>query len=426
MLTDQVVLGPFSVDMADGRLRRGPAELELRPQAFRVFNVLIRNSGRYVPHEQMIREAWQGTSVSPNTVAVTIAEVKKVLQEYGSWIRCRPKLGYCLEVPQAEDLIKKGWHLWERRTREGFEKALACFEGAVLDDGTNFRAFEGISLCYLLLCSYGMRPPNEMYPRFLKANGRAIALGGLTPALRSNRGHALHICERNLEEAESELLEALREEPKLGTIYVRLAILYSTMGDLDRALEMIVQGRAAEPLSPVLLSTETFIRLCRHEFESAVVCGKNAIDLHPYQHVGRAHYAEALERTGRVEEALDEMRLVCIMSPDLPWLHVLEATFQAKHGRREQALATLAELQCLREHEYVDAYFIALLLDALGRRDEAFAEWERAWVENSASLFQLNVDVRGEALRRDPRFRRLRRKVFGAQEIDRSADVSVG
>src|SRR6204780_604872 len=142
---EQVAFGPFSVDMAGHRLRRGDSELELRPQAFRALNVLIRNSGRYVHHDQMIREAWDGISVSPNTVAVTIVEVKKVLQEYGSWIRCRPKLGYALEVPRAEDLIKKGWHLWERRTREGLEKALACFEQAAREDGTDFRAFEGIS-----------------------------------------------------------------------------------------------------------------------------------------------------------------------------------------------------------------------------------------------------------------------------------------
>src|ERR1700678_3559185 len=131
---DQVSFGPFLVDMAGRRLRRGNSELELRPQAFRALNVLIRNTGRYVPHEQMIREAWEGISVSPNTVAVTIAEVKKVLQEYGSWIRCRPKLGYTLEVPRAEDLIKKGWHFGERRTCEGFEKALACFEQAAEED----------------------------------------------------------------------------------------------------------------------------------------------------------------------------------------------------------------------------------------------------------------------------------------------------
>jgi DNA-binding winged helix-turn-helix (wHTH) protein len=410
---ENVTFGPFSVDMAGRRLRRGSSELELRPQAFRALNVLIRNSGRYVHHEQMIREAWDGISVSPNTVAVTIVEVKKVLQEYGSWIRCRPKLGYALEVPRAEDLIKKGWHLWERRTREGLEKALACFEQAASEDGSDFRAFEGVSLSYLLLCTYGMRPPGEMYPKFLEAHNRAVELGGLTTSLRSNRGHALHICERNLDEAERELLLALSEDPKLGTIYVRLAILYSTMGRLDDALEVLAQGRAADPLCPVLLSTETFIRLCRHEFDEAVRCGKSSIDLHPYQHIGRANYAAALERTGRVDEALAEMRLACVMSPDLPWLRALEATCLARHKRRSEALKTLDELRQLREREYVDAYFMALLLDALGRRDHAFGELERARLENSATLFLLNVDVRGEGLQSDARFKPLLRRVFG-------------
>ena len=413
---DQVSFGPFLVDMAGRRLRRGNSELELRPQAFRALNVLIRNSGRYVHHDQMIREAWDGISVSPNTVAVTMVEVKKVLQEYGSWIRCRPKLGYVLEIPKAEDLVKRGWHFWERRTREGFEKALACFEQAALEDGTDFRAFEGISLSYLLLCTYGMRPPMEMYPKFVEAHQRAEELGGLTPSLRSNRGHAMHICERNLPEAEKELKLALDEEPARGTIYVRLALLYATIGRLDAALETLVQGRAADPLCPVLLSTETFIRLCRHEFDEAVRCGKNSIDLHPYQHVGRAHYADALERTGRIDEALAEMHLACVMSPDLPWLRALEATCQAKHGQRDRALAAWDELQSLREREYVDAYFMALLLDALGRRDQAFAELERARLENSATLFLVNADVRGEELRRDPRFKPYLRRVFRARQ----------
>jgi DNA-binding winged helix-turn-helix (wHTH) protein/Flp pilus assembly protein TadD len=421
--TEQLAFGPFSIDEGGRRLRRGTAELELRPQAFRALNLLIKNSGRYVHHEQMIREAWDGISVSPNTVAVTIAEVKKVLQEYGSCIRCRPKLGYRLEVPRAEELIKKGWHLWERRTREGLEKAAACFEQAAQEDSTDFRTFEGISVSYLLLCTYGMRTPREMYPKFLDAHQRAVALGGLTTALRSNRAHALHICEWKLEEAECGLLEALREDPKQGTIYVRLAILYSTMGRLDAALDAIVQGRAADPLSPVLLSTETFIRLCRREFDSAVQCGKNAIDLHPYQHLGRAFYAEALIRTGRIAEALAEWRLVCTMSPDLPWLRALEAMYLAKHGRRAEALTTLQELQCLREREYVDGYFMALLLDALGMRDEAFAELERARQENSASLFLLKADVRAEGLRRDRRFSALLRKVFGQQKTTKNVEL---
>jgi DNA-binding winged helix-turn-helix (wHTH) protein len=409
---EQLAFGPFSVDPAAQRLRRGDSELELRPQAFRALNVLLKNSGQYVQHQQMIQEAWGGTSVSRNTVAVTIAEVKKVLQEYSSWIRCRPKLGYRLEIPRGEDLIQVGWHLWNRRTREGFEKALASFQQAAEEDNTDFRAFEGIALSYLLLCTYGMRPPRETYPKFQEAHQRAVAIGGLTAALRSDRGHALHICERKLVPAESDLLQALREEPKRGSVYVRLAVLYCTMGRLDEALDIALQGRAADPLFPVLPSTEAFVRLCRREFEAAVVCGKNALDLHPYQHMGRAHYAQALEVTGQIEEAFAQHRLVSVMSPDLPWVLALEAGCFARNGRPAEAVAILDELQHMRETDYVDAYYVAMLLEALGRREAAFQELQRACEEGSATLFMLNVDWRMDGLRRDTRFKRLRRNLF--------------
>jgi DNA-binding winged helix-turn-helix (wHTH) protein len=411
---EELAFGPFSVDPAAQRLRRGSAEVELRPQAFRALNVLIKNSGQYVHHQQMIQEAWGGISVSRNTVAVTIAEVKKVLQEYGSWIRCRPKLGYRLEIPRGEDLIRVGWHLWNRRTPEGFEKALASFQQAAEEDASDFRAFEGIAVTYLLLCTYGMRLPRQTYPKFLEAHRRAVAIGGLTAALRSDRGHALHVCERRLDEAESDLLLALREEPKLGATYVRLAALYCTMERLDDALNVIHQGRAADPLHPVLPSVETFVRLCRREYEAAVLCGKNALDLHPYQHTGRAHYAQALEATGQIEEALAQHRLVCVMSPDLPWLHALEAGCLARNGRPDEAAVILDELQRIRETEYVDAYYIALILAALGRRDAAFQELQRACEESAAALFMLNVDRRVDGLRKDARFKRLQRKLFEA------------
>src|SRR5215471_6765491 len=118
-----MAFGPFFLNAACTRLSRDNVELDLRPQALHVLKVLIQNSGKHVDYEQMIREAWEGTLVSRHTVAVTVGEVKKALREYGSWITYRPKLGYRLEVPHSEDLIRKGWHFWNRQTREGLEKA---------------------------------------------------------------------------------------------------------------------------------------------------------------------------------------------------------------------------------------------------------------------------------------------------------------
>jgi hypothetical protein len=55
---------------------------------------------------------------------------------------------------------------------------------------------------------------------------------------------------------------------------------------------------------------------------------------------------------------------------------------------------------------------VALLLEALGRRDEAFEELERAQEEKAYSLLYIGVDAKADPLRADPRFARFCRKAF--------------
>ena len=409
---EQIAFGPFRLDTTTTTLLRDGQELELRPQAFHALRALIHNRGRYVGYAQMINQAWDGNLVSKHTVAVTIGEVKKILGEFGLWISYRPKLGYRLEVPRSDDFVKQGWHFWSRRTREGFEKALDCFQHAALENASDFRAFEGISLCYLLLGTYGMRAPREMYSGFLQAHKRAVELCGLTPERRADRAHGLHIFEHRFEEAEAELLQAQRESPDSPEVYVRLTMLYVTQNRLDDALNILLAARTTHTLWPTVPANEILIRVCRREYDAAVACGKKALELHPYLYLGRLFYGEALEHSGRIEEALEQYRMATIMSPDLSWLRAYEAKCLAKQGRKKEAQKIAAELNQIRKTQYVDAYYMALLMDALGERDQAFQELERAYHEKSVALFMVDVDPKLDELRTDSRFAILRDKVF--------------
>jgi tetratricopeptide (TPR) repeat protein len=418
---EQITFGPFRLDITTRTLLRDGHELELRPQAFQALKALIHNRGRYVGYAQMINQAWDGNLVSKHTVAVTIGEVKKVLGEFFPWISYRPKLGYRLEVPHSDDLVKQGWHFWSRRTREGFEKALESFEQAAVENASDFRAFEGISLCYLLLGSYGMGMPREMYSGFLQAHKRAVELCGLTPERRADRAHGLHVFEHKFEEAEAELLQAQRESPDSPEVYVRLTMLYVTLGRLDDALNILLSARTTHSLWPTVPANEILIRFCRREYAAAVECGKKALELHPYLYLGRIFYGEALEYSGNVTEALEQYRLAIIMSPDLGWLRAFEAKCLARHGRRKEAQKIFAELTQIRKTQYVDAYYMALLLDEFGDRDQAFQELERAYHEKSVALFMLDVDPKLDALRKDGRFAILRDKIFATQETEPEA-----
>lgn len=403
-----IVLGPFTLDVSGGRLLRDGAAVRMRPQAFRVLVVLLRHQGETIDYEHMLAEAWGGTLVSRHTVDVTVGETRRCLGELGSWIVSRPKRGYSLSIPASDGLVRTGWHFADRRTREGFDHAIDCFQRAAATCPADARAFEGLSVAYLGLATFGMRPPREVYPQFLAAHERAVSLGGPRPELLSNRGHGLHLFERRYDEAEAELLGSLREKPTLAMSYVRLAMLYATVGRLDEALEVLGRGYRVAPLLPLLPTMEMVVRFWRREYDETIAIGARTTERHPYLQVGRAIYAQALEFSGRLTEALEQYRLANMTSPDLPWLRTLEGTCLAKVGRVDQAAALLEEVEWRRHVEYVDAYFMAVFRNELGQRDGAFIELRRACDENSAWLYSLDIDPKMDSFRDDARFVRLR------------------
>jgi len=406
-MTD-IVFGPFSLDVAATRLSRDGRDVKLRPQGLAALRVLLRHAGETVRYEQMIEEAWQGTIVSRHTVDVTISEVRKSLGEFGSWIINKPKLGYRIEVPRSDELVRRGWHFWQRRTREGFNRAIECFEQAIAETPADCRGYVGLSQTYLALATFGMRPPREMYPAFLAAHQRAVSLGGLTPELRCNRGHGLHLFERQFDEAEAEFRMVLQEKPTLASTYVRLAMVCTTLKRYDEALDVIARGYRVDPLLPMLPVMESAVQFFRRRYDLAIEVGARLVELHPYLQVGRAIYARALEYSGRPSEALEQYRRGSVMSPDLPWLRALEGASLAQLGRVDEAMAIVDSIAELRRTEYVDAFFMAVLRLALNQREEALAEIERAVAENSAWLYSLGNDPKMDEFAADARFQQLR------------------
>jgi len=319
----------------------------------------------------------------------------------------KPKLGYRIEVPRSDELMRRGWHFWHRRTREGFNRAIECFEQAIIETPSDCRSYVGLSQTYLALATFGMRSPRDMYIHFLEAHERAVELGGLTPELRCDRAHALHQFERRVPEAESEFLAAIGDDPGITTSYVRIARLYAANGRGERSLEFLRRCEAVDPLMPLLPATETLVKFWLRDYDGAIEVGARGIELHPYLQVLRANYAQALEAAGRLDEALAHYRIASAMSPDSTWMRAHEGMCLAHLGRKDEALAILDAMEHIRRSEYVDPYYMALFRSAVGQRDEAFDELKRAFEESSVWLFSIGVDPKMDPLRADPRFERL-------------------
>ena len=389
-MTD-LTFGPFTLESATSRLVRDGVEVRLRPQAFQALKVLLDHRGRSVSYEQMIAEAWKGTFVSRHTVDVTVGEVRKTPRaSTATWITHRPKVGYCLEVPTSDALVRKGWHFWDRRTRQGFERAPRLLPAG--GRGMSVRLPRVRRAVGLLPDAGHLRRPRAA--RDVQGIPRRARTGG--GARRTDAATALQPCARpaHVRAAISRgrgrvPADAARTSRRSRPPTYALAMLYATLGRFDEAFEVIARGLEADPLFPLLPS-------CRPSCSSGVAITRRRSSserrwsscIHTCRSVVRS-MRRRWNSPGGSSEALEQYKLASLMSPDLTWLRGLEGTCLASMGRTTEAWAILEELEHIRRTEYVDAYYMAILRAALGQRDQAFAELERAYEESSARLWDV-------------------------------------
>jgi predicted Zn-dependent protease len=246
-----------------------------------------------------------------------------------------------------------------------------------------------------------------MFEAFLEAHERAVTLVGLTPEIRCNYAHAIHLYQRRLDEALVDFDRVIAERPQLAIAHVRRTLVLVTMGDLDEALDSAARSRAVAPLHPLTATADVNVRIWRHEFEQAVALGERAVQMHPYFMLIRVYYGMALESAGRLDAALEQYYIGGVITKGLAWMRGLEGACLAKLGRTADARAILAELLDRRRHEYIDAYALARLRLAVGDHEGAFTDLERAVDEGVSGLYALRFDPTADGFRSDPRFARL-------------------
>src|SRR5690242_17699279 len=89
--------GPFRLDATDRVLLRDGRVVGMSPKAIDLLLALVRNAGRVVPKDELMREVWPDTFVEENNLTVNISALRKILEE-GSpgqpHIQTVPRRGY--------------------------------------------------------------------------------------------------------------------------------------------------------------------------------------------------------------------------------------------------------------------------------------------------------------------------------------------
>lgn len=92
-------IGTWTFDALGARLVAGETEISLEHRAARTLELLCRSRGRPVSRNEILADVWEGRSVSANSVAIVIADLRRALGDDASaprFIATIPKRGYQL------------------------------------------------------------------------------------------------------------------------------------------------------------------------------------------------------------------------------------------------------------------------------------------------------------------------------------------
>jgi DNA-binding winged helix-turn-helix (wHTH) protein len=81
MAREQYRIGEWQFDVAGAALGGPEGERRLEDRAARTLALLCRRRGETVGHQEILAEVWNGRAVSPNSVAVVIADLRRSLGE---------------------------------------------------------------------------------------------------------------------------------------------------------------------------------------------------------------------------------------------------------------------------------------------------------------------------------------------------------
>jgi adenylate cyclase len=308
---------------------------------------------------------------------------------------------------EAYDLYLQGLYFSNKSDEESLRKSLNFFERA-LDKDPNFaRAWIGIATAWIWLADAYVRPL-EAYPKVKEAAAKALALDEHNAEAHCYLGETKRILDRNFPGEEEELKRALEIDPNSVDAHLFMSFLKSAQGELEQAVQEIEEAERLDPLSPPICFVAVLWYVSADRIEDAINAGQRSVQLDPNYVYFNPPLADAYSAKGDFIQAvaLYEKAEAATHFPS-PGL----AITYAKMGRRDDARRILDQLIEKSRQQYVAADSIAAVYATLGEKDEALRWLDRAFEEHSGSFYSYMFRPEFRALRSDPRFADLLRRI---------------
>lgn len=304
--------------------------------------------------------------------------------------------------------LKGRFHM-NKRTADGFRKAIGLFEEAIAQEPGFAPAYAGLAEIYTLL-GFSAMPVEEAAPKAKAAAGKALELDDSLAEVHTSLALAQFIYDRDWPAAERGYRRAVELNPGYAPARRWYAVSLTAVGRHEEAVTQIRQALELDPLSIPVNSEACVVLFGARRYDEALAQCRKTLELEPKAWMAQHVTGLAYEQLNKFDEAIAALKQAyTIGDEDLGSLAALGHVYAAAR-RRDDATQVLAQLQEKAARDSVSPHFMAVINVGLGDIDAAIGWLEQSSQQRSVRLVELKADPRFDALRGDPRFQALMRR----------------
>ncbi len=285
-----------------------------------------------------------------------------------------------------------------RGGKEDLEKAISTFEQVLAIDPEYAPAWVGLSWAYEYQRRAGILPEEQGVALARDAAERALAIDDNLALAWSTLSYIRKKYDWDWEGAEAAMDKALQLEPNNTDVFLGLGSVASTLGQLDKSIELLERATMLNPLGLDGLLSLGFRYRVRGRYDEALELCQRVLVLYPENSFALTDIAEIYLRQGNPVRALAEME-------KLPYSHRLnslkaEALFIM--GEEEKSRALTSEF--LDTSADFGPYTKAQIYAWRGENDDAFKSLEFAFEQHNFGLANILLYEAFHHLEADPRY----------------------
>lgn len=315
------------------------------------------------------------------------------------------------ESYKAYDLYLQGRYYWNKRTPDGFRKALEFFQQATENDPGYARAYAGLADSYAMMSNYGFAPATDCMPKARAAALKALQSDDSLAEAHTSLAVIAQDYDWDWQMAEKEYRRAIELNANYATAHHWYAEYLAYQGRFDEALAESERARELDPLSLIIAADNGAIFYFSRQYDRAIERFRAVLEMDPG--FTRAHLViVAYAQKGQFAAALADIEAWRHTAGDRPWIAGWEAYVYGRAGERAKAWQALQKVEELSRKWQVDpTQFMIVSYSGIGDKEKCLAWLEKASRERTNIPTGLKVDPLYDPLRSDPRFQQLLRRV---------------